>query len=82
MERVLGLDSERQAASVCRFEGLPFVPDDVISLPIVPACLDVVRAKEMIENIPDAMSMLREVHRILRPGGQFRCQVPRQSPPY
>ncbi len=81
MEGVLSLDSERQAASICRVEGLPFVSDDVITLPIVPACLDVVRAKEVIEHITDAMSMLREVHRVPRPGGLFRCQVPSQSPP-
>ena len=78
MEGVLGLDIEPQAASIYRERGLPFVLGDVIALPFVSASLDVVRAKEVIEHLTDAMAMLREVHRVLRPGGLFLCHVPSQ----
>jgi len=78
MEGVLGLDSEPLAASISRVQDLPFLLGDVIALPFVSGSLDVVRAKEVIEHMTDALSMVREVHRVLRPGGLFLCHVPTQ----
>ena len=78
MEGVLGLDPEPSAARICDAQGLPFLLGDAVALPFGPASLDVVRAKEVIEHLTHPMSMLREVHRVLRPGGLFLCHVPSQ----
>lgn len=78
MEGILGLDIEPGAATASRERGPPFVLGTATALPFGPASLDAVRAKEVIEHLTDARSMLREVHRVLRPGGHFLCHVPSQ----
>jgi ubiquinone/menaquinone biosynthesis C-methylase UbiE len=75
---VLGLDSNPVAARICRAQGLPFVLGDVASLPFASGSLDVVRAKEIIEHLSDASTMLGEVHRVLRRDGLFLAHVPSQ----
>jgi SAM-dependent methyltransferase len=72
----LGIDNEPAAARICRAQGLPFVLADAQQLPFASDCLDVVRAKEIIEHLPDPRPMLREIHRALRPGGLFLSRVP------
>lgn len=74
----LGLDSEEAAARICRAQGLPFVLANAEHLPFISGSLDVVRAKEMIEHLPDPRPTLRELHRALRPGGLFLGRVPTQ----
>jgi SAM-dependent methyltransferase len=41
------------------------------------ACADVVTMIHVIEHVPDPMSIFREVHRVLRPGGWFVVETPR-----
>ncbi len=72
----LGIDNEPAAARICRAQGLPFVLADAQQLPFASNCLDVVRAKEIIEHLPDPRPMLWEIHRTLRPGGLFLSRVP------
>ncbi len=75
---VLGLDNNPVAARICRGQGLPFVLGDVASLPFASGSLDVVRAKEIIEHLGDASTMLEEIHRVLRRDGLFLAHVPSQ----
>lgn len=72
----LGLDNEPAAARICRAQGLPFALADAQHLPFASDSLDVVRAKEIIEHLPDPRPMLREIHRALRPGGLSLSRVP------
>ena len=72
----LGLDNEPAAARICREQGLPFVLADAERLPFIDGSLDVVRAKEIIEHLPNPRIMLAEIHRALRPGGLFLSRVP------
>ena len=72
----IGLDNERAAGRICREQGLPFVLADAEHLPFAGASLDAVRAKEIIEHLPDPQPMLREIRRALRPGGLFLSRTP------
>ncbi len=72
----LGLDNEPAAARICREQRLPFVLADAERLPFIDGSLDVVRAKEIIEHLPNPRIMLAEIRRALRPGGLFLSRVP------
>jgi len=74
----LGLDNEPAAARLCRSQGLPFVLGDAEQLPFGRDAIDVVRAKEIIEHLPNPRRMLGEIARVLRPGGLFLAHVPSQ----
>lgn len=78
LDGVVGLDNDPAAARICRAQGLPCLLGDVCSLPFTAASLDVVRAKEIIEHMADARLMLREIYRVLRPGGLLLTHVPSQ----
>ncbi len=41
------------------------------SLPFPPESFDIVFSKDSIVHIPDKHALMREVHRVLKPGGQF-----------
>jgi SAM-dependent methyltransferase len=56
-------DSSRVAASVC-------------DLPFGPAAFDVVISSEVIEHTPDPERAVREMSRVLRPGGRLALTVP------
>lgn len=53
--------------------GLPFLPDDSV---------DEVRSRHLLEHVDDLVGLLREIHRVLRPGGTHSCAVPHFSNPY
>lgn len=72
----LGFDNEPAAGRICRAHGLPFVLGDAEHLPFAHDSLDVARAKEIIEHLPDPLPMLREIRHALRPGGLFLSHTP------
>jgi ubiquinone/menaquinone biosynthesis C-methylase UbiE len=53
---------------------------DVVSLPFADGEFDRVVAAEVLEHIPDDISALRELTRVLRPGGTAALTVPRWLP--
>jgi SAM-dependent methyltransferase len=78
LPRALGLDNQPQAGRICHDQGVPFVLADAQRLPFLTGSIDVVRAKEIIEHLPDSRQMLSEIKRILRPGGLLLAHVPSQ----
>ena len=70
------LDSEPTAGRICRVQGLPFTLANAEQLPFASDSLDMVRAKEIIEHLPDPRPMLQEICRALRPGGLCLSRVP------
>lgn len=74
----IGLDNEPAAGRICRAQGIPFVLGDAEHLPFACASIDVVRAKEIIEHLPDPRRMLRDIATVLRPGGLLLVHVPSQ----
>jgi ubiquinone/menaquinone biosynthesis C-methylase UbiE len=49
---------------------------DAQSMPIADNSVDIVTAMDVIEHIPDDKAALREISRILKPGGYLLATVP------
>ena len=47
-------------------------------LPFKDNTVDLVIAQEVLEHVADFIELVREIHRVLKPGGAFFCQVPFQ----
>lgn len=48
------------------------------TLPFRDATVDLAIAQEVLEHVPEYPALVSEIHRILKPGGVFYCQVPFQ----
>ena len=48
-----------------------FLVGDMTALPLPDACLDVVTTGYGLRNVPDLDAALREIHRVLKPGGRL-----------
>jgi SAM-dependent methyltransferase len=77
--RIVGLDgsSGMLAVAARRAEALPadvrrrisFVKADALSLPLADASFDLVATAYVLQMVPDRAAALREIYRVLRPGG-------------
>lgn len=67
-----GLDG----AQVCHERGLPVMRADATMLPLADASLDIVTAFDVLEHLEDDDACVREVRRVLKPGGSFLVAVP------
>ena len=86
------LASEEVAATRSTFEAMraagELPPDvrtvsvraDALDLPLGDASMDKVIASEVLEHICDDHAALRELHRVLRPGGRLAVTVPAELP--
>lgn len=59
---------------------LPFVLADATATPILHGAVGGVLIKDVLEHVPDPLSVLRESHRITREGGRLVVTVPRAIP--
>ena len=59
---------------------LNFVRGSALDLPFPDASFDVVVCSEVLEHIHDYRGVLREIERVLKPGGRFVASVPRAWP--
>src|SRR5579872_725964 len=57
-------------------ENLRFLQGDARALPLADGCVDLVVSFETIEHFDRQDVFLREVHRVLRPGGRFIVSTP------
>jgi SAM-dependent methyltransferase len=71
----MGIDLDRRAIAFCNqhytLNGLSFLQGDAQKLPLVNDSCDVVINVESSHRYPDMNLFLKEVYRILRPGGYF-----------
>jgi SAM-dependent methyltransferase len=78
--RVVGVDLSEQAIAYARgryaLANVEFVVGDVAALPLSDDSFDAVCAFETIEHLPEPVCFLREVKRVLRPGGVFVVSTP------
>ncbi len=65
-----------EGAQVAGERGLPVLRADATRLPVEEGALDLVVAFDVLEHILDHDEAVREVHRVLRPGGTFLVAVP------
>jgi SAM-dependent methyltransferase len=66
-----------EAPEGARFE---VVRGDLTALPVPDASVDRVMASEVLEHIPDDVTAMAEIHRVLKPGGRMVMTVPRYGP--
>jgi len=65
-------------------ENIQFIQGDALNLPFKDESFDLVVATEIIEHLPDHYTFLREIHRVLVPGGHLVISTPNLSryPPF
>ncbi len=56
------------------------VRGDLLALPVPDASVDRVMASEVLEHIPDDVTAMAEIFRVLKPGGRVAVTVPRYGP--
>jgi ubiquinone/menaquinone biosynthesis C-methylase UbiE len=81
--RPIGVDYDGPAlANIKRSADHPapgLVHADATSLPLSDASLDLVVSFETLEHVPDAPAMVRELRRVLKPGGQLVLSTPNRA---
>lgn len=66
------LDKAREGAAGAGLDNVEFRSGLAEKLPIDDACVDVVISNGVINLCPDKVRVMKEVHRVLRPGGRFQ----------
>ena len=76
--QVMGADFIRSVLDhiAQRHPGIPLLQFDLRNCPLPDACLDVVIALNVLEHIDDDARAMREIARILKPGGLAHVEVP------
>lgn len=75
--RCEGVDSSAEAVRWCEEKGYGKVTlGDVCKLPFPDQSFDLILATDVIEHVDDDIAALREVRRILKPGGRVLVTVP------
>jgi 2-polyprenyl-3-methyl-5-hydroxy-6-metoxy-1,4-benzoquinol methylase len=75
---VLGVDPNRYACRHAREKlGLPAIASTLEEADIPDASFDVVVMLHVIEHVPDPLATLREINRVLKPGGHLILETPR-----
>jgi ubiquinone/menaquinone biosynthesis C-methylase UbiE len=80
--RVQGVEvnPELIAEAAATFTSLPIQRVSGVELPFPDATFDVAVSFDVFEHIPDSDAHLREVRRVLRPGGSYLIQTPNKWP--
>ena len=77
---VVGIDQSeatvRGAANAFERGNLSFLQADARAMPLADACVDMVVSFETIEHFDCQDDFLREIHRVLRPGGRLLVSTP------
>jgi len=74
---VIGLDCDRRAIRQAMARGIPCVEGDANrTLPFRDESVDVVTAMDVFEHLCDPRQLMREVYRVLRPGGYCVIATP------
>ena len=72
-----GIAEAGEAPQEARFE---VVRGDLTALPVPDASVDRVMVSEVLEHIPDDVTAMAEIARVLKPGGRVAVTVPRYGP--
>ena len=69
----VGLDLTQRMLQLARSRNArtPLVTGDMLALPFGESCFDVVTTGYGLRNVPDLALAIREIHRVLAPGGRF-----------
>lgn len=72
----IGSDFHLAALSLARRQGVNAVCNDLGALPLPPGAFDAVTLWEVIEHVPDPRGTLKQVYRVLKPGGKLLLSTP------
>ena len=75
-KKAIGVDLEIENIEICVEHGLTAIYGDVCALPIPDASFDACLCIDMLEHLKDPQQPLREIKRILKPGGRLIIVVP------
>lgn len=74
---VIGVDIDEPSVERAREKyGLDYRVGTANKIPVVDASVDCVVSFETLEHLEDALAFLREVHRVLKPGGRLLLSTP------
>ncbi len=71
-----GVDASEDALEASRRRGLHVVAGDASALPVADGSADIVSALDVLEHLDDDRAAVREMARVLRPGGLLVVTVP------
>ncbi len=74
--REIGVDFSHFTVKLCRERGYHAEQGSLESLPLADASVDIVTLKHTLEHVSNPLRALREVRRVLRPGGVALVVVP------
>lgn len=74
--KALALEYGAVGAQIASDRGLPVIRADATALPCAQDGMDAVVAYDVLEHIEDDDAAVREIHRVLRPGGLALIAVP------
>lgn len=69
--RAYGMDLTAAGLALARATGRPLVQGDAMRLPFAPGRFDLVTSFDMLQCVPDDGAAVREIARVLAPGGAF-----------
>lgn len=72
----IGLERARRLAEILNFKGLQVVGATAERLPFASGSIDFVFSSNVLEHVPDRVSTVAEIYRVLRPGGMCLTIVP------
>lgn len=76
-ERYTGIDGSPDAVARAREKGRNVIEGDLARpLPFADGSFDSALVKDVLEHVPDPVALVREVHRVLRPGGLVFASSP------
>ncbi|MBL8937229.1 MAG: class I SAM-dependent methyltransferase [Archangium sp.] len=72
----IGVDISQFAVGLCREKGFRAELGSLSKIPLADESVDIVTLKHTLEHVPDPLAGLKELFRILRPGGSVLIVVP------
>ena len=75
---MVGIDADEETVARARddYPGPTFVAGDVCALPFPDSSFDAAVCFEVIEHVADPAALVRELARVLRPGGTLAISTP------
>ncbi len=73
---VQGVELSADGVRVCRKADLPVHHGDVVSAALTAESFDVITVRHVIEHIPEPRPFMRELVRVLKPGGRLIMETP------